>query len=98
MSKVYSFEDCQPVIKEAFKKAIDHLKETLGDQYTMNATKFAWNNFQDYAEQDIEFKMTCNLCGKVDDECEFTEVMVNSEDLINICYNCHEKSDVRDEQ
>ena len=23
MSKVYSFEDCQPVIKEAFKKAID---------------------------------------------------------------------------
>ena len=98
MSKVYSFEDCRPVIKEAFKKAIDHLKETLGDQYTMNATKFAWNKFQDYAEQDIEFMMVCDLCGKIDGECEFTEVMVNSEDLINICYDCYEKTDVRDEQ
>ena len=39
MSEVYSYEDCQPAIKEAFKKAIDHLKETLGDQYSMNATK-----------------------------------------------------------
>lgn len=51
MSKVYSYEDCQPVIKEAFKKAIDHLKETLGDQYSMNATKFAWGKFQGYAER-----------------------------------------------
>ena len=98
MSKVYSFEDCQPVIKEAFKKAIDHLKETLGEQYSMNATKFAWNKFQDYVEQDVEFKMTCDLCGKVDNEDNFTEVMVNSETLINICYDCHEKLDVRDEQ
>ena len=48
MDKVYSYEDCQPVIKEAFKKAIDHLKETLGDQYSMNATKFAWDKFQVY--------------------------------------------------
>ena len=31
MNKVYSYEDCQPVIKEAFKKAIEHLQETLGD-------------------------------------------------------------------
>ena len=98
MDKVYSYEDCQPVIKEAFKKAIDHLKETLGDQYSMNSTKFAWNKFQDYAEQDIEFKMTCDLCGKVDNEDNFTEVMVNSETLINICYDCHEKLFVRDEQ
>ena len=67
MSKVYSYEDCQPVIKEAFKKA-------------------------------IEFKMTCDLCGKVDGEGEFTEVMVNSQDLINICYDCHEKSNVEDEK
>ena len=37
MSEVYSYEQCQPVIKEAFKKAIDHLKETLGDQYSMYA-------------------------------------------------------------
>ena len=60
MSEVYSYEDCQPVIKEAFKKAIEHLQETLGDQYSMNATKFAWGRFQDYVEQDIEYKMTCD--------------------------------------
>ena len=87
MSKVYSFEDCQPVIKEAFKKAIDHLKETLGDQYSMNATKFAWNKFQDYAEQDIEFKMTCDRCGKVDGECDFQE----HQDYGNLCYDCYEE-------
>ena len=98
MPKVYNYEDCQPLIKEAFKKAIDHLKETLGDQYTMNATKFAWGKFQDCVEQDIEFKMTCDRCGKVGGECDFQEVTVNSETLINICYDYHEKSDVRDEQ
>ena len=87
MSKVYSYEDCQPVIKEAFKKAIDHLKETLGDQYSMNATKFAWNKFQDYAEQDIEFKMTCDRCGKVDGECDFQE----HQDYGNLCYDCYEE-------
>lgn len=97
MSKVYSYEDCQPVIKEAFKKAIEHLQETLGDQYSMNATKFAWDKFQDYVEQDIEFKMTCDLCDKVVSEGEFTEVMINSQDLINICYDCYEKSNVEDE-
>ena len=86
MSKVYSFEDCQPVIKEAFKKAIDHLKETLGDQYSMNATKFAWGKFQDYAEQDIEFKMTCDRCGKVDGECDFQE----HKDYGNLCYDCYQ--------
>ena len=87
MSKVYSFEDCQPVIKEAFKKAIDHLKETLGEQYSMNATKFAWGKFQDYVEQDIEFKMVCDLCGKVDGECDFTE----HQDYGNLCYDCHKE-------
>ena len=50
MSEAYSYEQCQPVIKEAFKKAIDHLKETLGDQYSMSATKFAWGKFQHFAE------------------------------------------------
>ena len=86
MSKVYSFEDCQPVIKEAFKKAIDHLKETLGDQYSMSATKFAWGKFQDYVEQDIEFKMTCDRCGKVDGECDFQE----HQDYGNLCYDCYQ--------
>lgn len=87
MSKVYSYEDCQPVIKEAFKKAIEHLQETLGDQYTMNATKFAWGKFQDYVEQDIEFKMTCDRCGKVDGECDFQE----HQDYGNLCYDCYEE-------
>ena len=87
MSKVYSFEDCQPVIKEAFKKAIEHLKETLGNQYTMNATKFAWSKFQDYVEQDIEFKMTCDCCGKVGGECDFQE----QRDYGNLCADCYEE-------
>ena len=87
MNKVYSFEQCQPVIKEAFKKAIDHLKETLGDQYSMNATKFAWGKFQDYVEQDIEYKMTCDSCGKVDSECDFQE----HQNYGNLCYDCYEE-------
>ena len=93
MSKVYSYEDCQPVIKEAFKKAIDHLKETLGDQYSINATKFAWSKFQDYVEQDIEFKMTCDRCGKVDGECDFQE----HQDYGSLCYNCYEEMNPEDE-
>ena len=64
MTEGYSYEDCQPVIKEAFKKAIEHIQETLGDQYPMNAAKFAWGKFQDCVEQDIEFKMTCDRCGE----------------------------------
>ena len=87
MSKVYSFEDCRPVIKEAFKKAIDHLKETLGDQYTMNATKFAWDKFKDYAEQDIEFKMTCTCCGQVDIEGNFVRSKFEPNEMI--CYDCY---------
>lgn len=89
MSKIYSFEQCQPVIKEAFKKAIDHLKETLGDQYSMNTTKFAWSKFQDYVEQDIEYKMSCDRCGKVDGECDFQE----HQDYGNLCYDCYEEKD-----
>lgn len=87
MSKFYSFEDCQPVIKEAFKKAIDHLKETLGDQYTMNTTKFAWGKFQDYVEQDIEYKMTCDCCGTVDIEGNFSYSVFDPN--VMICYDCY---------
>ena len=87
MNKVYSFEQCQPVIKEAFKKAIWHLQETLGDQYSMNATKFAWGKFQDYVEQDIEYKMTCDSCGKVAGECDFQE----HQDCGNLCNVCYEE-------
>ena len=53
---------------------------------------------KDIVEQDIEFKMTCDRCGKIDGEYKFTEVMVNSQDLINICYECHEKSNVEGEK
>lgn len=98
MSKVYSYEQAQKVISEAFNLAVKHLEDTLGDQYKCWNTDDARSKFYDNVAQDIEFKMTCDLCGKVDDECEFTEVMVNSETLINICYDCHEKLDVRDEQ
>lgn len=87
MNKVYSYEDCRPVIKEAFKRAIDHLKETLGDQYSMNATKFAWDKFQDYVEQDIEFKMTCNRCDIVDIEGNFCHSLF--EPNVMICYDCY---------
>ena len=87
MSKVYSFEDCQPVIKEAFKKALDHLKETLGDQYKCRNTDDARCLFYDKVEQDIEFKMTCDRCGKVDGECDFQE----HQDYGNLCYDCYEE-------
>ena len=98
MSKVYSYEQAQEVISEAFNLAVKHLEDTLGNQYKCWNTDDARCKFYDKVEQDIEFMMVCDLCGKVDDECEFTEVMINSQDLINICYDCHEKSDVRDEQ
>ena len=98
MSKVYSYEQAKEVISEAFNLAVKHLEDTFGDQYKCWNTDDARSKFYDKVEQDIEFMMTCDLCGKVDGECEFIEVTVNSEDLINICYDCHEKSDVRDEQ
>lgn len=87
MTEVYSYEQTQPVIKEAFKKAIEHLQTTLGDQYSMNATKFAWCKFQDYVEQDIEFKMLCNRCGKVDIEGNFSFVYEYDQDN-QVCYEC----------
>lgn len=87
MSKVYSYEDCQPVIKEAFKKAIEHLQETLGDQYSMSTTKFAWDKFQDYVEQDIEFKMKCPCCDTVAIEGNFSYSKFEPNEMI--CYGCY---------
>ena len=98
MSKVYSYEDCQPVIKEAWFKAIKHLEDALGAQYKHNATDHAWGKFQYSVEQDIVFKMKCDLCGKVDGECDFTEVMINSHDFINICDDCFEARNIGEEQ
>jgi nanoRNase/pAp phosphatase (c-di-AMP/oligoRNAs hydrolase) len=87
MTEVYSYEQTQPVIKEAFKKAIEHLQTTLGDQYSMNATKFAWNKFQDYVEQDIEFMMKCPRCHTTDIEGNFSFVYKYSKDN-QVCYEC----------
>lgn len=87
MNKVYNYEECQQVIKDAFKKAVEHLENTLGNQYKMKTTKFAWEKFQDYVEQDVEFKMICDRCGKVDDEGNFQE----HQDYGNICYECYEE-------
>ena len=87
MSKVYNYEQSQKVISDAWDLAIKHLETTLPDQYSYNATSYAWGKFQDYVEQDIEFKMVCDLCGKVDDECEFQE----HQDYGNLCYDCYKE-------
>ena len=86
MTKVYSFEESQPVIKEAWNKAVQHLQETLGDQYSYNATKYAWEKFQDYVEQDVEFKMTCPRCGTVDIEGNFC---ITETYETEVCYECY---------
>ena len=87
MTKVYSFEESQPVIKEAWSKAVQHLQETLGDQYSYNVTRYAWEKFQDYIEQDIEFKMTCPCCGVVDIEGNFSFSKFEPNEMI--CYDCY---------
>lgn len=42
---------------------------------------------KDIVEQDIEFKMTCDRCGKVDGECDFQE----HQDYGNLCYDCYKE-------
>ena len=42
---------------------------------------------KDYVEQDIEYKMTCDSCGKVDSECDFQE----HQNYGNLCYDCYEE-------
>lgn len=56
MSKVYNYEECQQVIKEAFNKAIEHLENTLGDQYECWETDDARCKFYDKVNQDIEYR------------------------------------------
>ena len=83
--KVYSYEDCQPIIDKAWSKAIKYLEKKLGDQYTYNVTENAQVIFYDKVEQDIEYRMTCDRCGKVDIEGNFQE----HQDYGNICYECY---------
>ena len=40
-----------------------------------------------YVEQDIEYKMTCDSCGKVAGECDFQE----HQDCGNLCDVCYEE-------
>ena len=87
MSKVYSYEQAQEVISEAFNLAVKHLEDTLGNQYKCLNTDDARCKFYDKVEQDIEFKMVCDLCGKVDGECDFQE----HQDYGNLCYDCYKE-------
>lgn len=86
-NKVYDFKASQEVIREAWSKAVEHLKNTLGDQYDCNVTEDVLPNFFDKVEQDITFKMTCPSCGQVDDEGNFSRSI--SDRKLWICYECY---------
>ena len=87
MSKVYSYEQAQKVISEAFNLAVKHLEDTLGNQYKCWNTDDARCKFYDKVEQDIEFKMTCPCCGQVDIEGNF--ICSKFEPNERICYDCY---------
>lgn len=95
MSKIYSYEDSQKVIRDAWDLAIKHLEDTLSDQYSYNATSYAWGKFQDYVEQDIEFMMVCDYCGKIDIEGNFTTQRSSIEPThyLQLCYDCSIKQE-----
>ena len=93
MSKVYSFEDSQQVIKDAWNKAIRHLEDTLGDQYKCWETDDARCKFYDKVNQDIEFKMTCPCCGNVDIEGNFSPSLF--EPNVMICYYCYTEESLK---
>ena len=87
MSKVYSYEQAQEVISEAFNLAVKHLEDTLGDQYKCWNTDDARCKFYDKVEQDIECKMTCPCCGQVDIEGNFICSKFEPNEMI--CYDCY---------
>ena len=87
MSKVYSYEQAQKVISEAFNLAVKHLEDTLSNQYKCLNTDDARCKFYDKVEQDIECKMTCPCCGKVDIEGNFICSKFEPNEMI--CYDCY---------
>lgn len=87
MSKVYSYEQAQKVISEAFNLAVKHLEDTLGNQYKCQNTDDARCKFYDKVEQDIECKMTCPCCGQVDIEGNFIRSKFEPNEMI--CYDCY---------
>lgn len=87
--KVYGHNESQKVISEAWNLAINHLKETLGDQYTLNVTEDALPSFYDKVQQDITFKMICPVCSQVDIEGNFMRLVF--EPSVEICYDCYQE-------
>ena len=86
---IYDYEKANTVIEEAWKLAVKHLEDTLGDQYSCNVTENAMEKFWDYVQQDIEYKKQCPYCGNVDDEGNFTYSKLEPD--IEICYYCYQK-------
>ena len=96
--KSYNYEESQKVIKDAWNSAIEHLKNTLGDQYDYRATKHAWEKFQDYAGQDVEFKKQCELdyCFHIDLEQNFYDIEYKGK-VLSVCQDCYEELNEEDE-
>lgn len=88
--KVYDYEESNKVISEAWKLAIKHLEDTLGDQYKCNVTENAMDKFWDYVQQDIEFMKVCPKCGKADSEGNFMTHSLYKGGDTEVCYSCYE--------
>lgn len=88
--KVYDYEKSNKVIAEAWKLAVKHLEDTLGDQYECNVTENAMDKFWDCVQQDITFKMLCPKCGEFDEEGNFGTHKLYKGGKEYICYTCYE--------
>lgn len=89
--KVYNFEEGNKVISEAWRLAVKHLEDTLGDQYNCNVTEDAMGKFWDGVQQDIKYKMKCPQCGEVDVEGNFCRSKFDKS--VEICYECSEEEE-----
>ena len=88
--KVYDYKESNKVISEAWKIAIKHLEDTLGDQYKCNVTENAMDEFWDYVQQDIEFMKVCPKCGEADGEGNFMTHSLYKCGNTEVCYSCYE--------
>lgn len=86
---VYDYETSQEVIDEAWKLAIKHLKDTLGDQYNCDVTEDVLPDFFDKIEQDIKYLKECPVCGEIDIEGNFCTS--EFEPSVEICYECYQE-------
>lgn len=87
--KRYNYEGCNQVIGEAWKLAIKHLEDTLGDQYECNCTENAMEKFWDYAQQDMTFYEECPRCGKYEDEVYMSYASFRDNKMEMVCYDCY---------